>query len=60
MDSADRWAHQSFKRFGIGLRGITAIDAEGNRYLLSRASSFPRTHIFTFLLRLPPQFFLEL
>lgn len=29
-DSSDRWAHQGFKSFGVGLRGITAIDADGN------------------------------
>jgi predicted phosphodiesterase len=30
IDSSDRWAQQGFKTFGVGLRGITAIDAEGN------------------------------
>lgn len=30
LDSADRWDQQGFKSFGIGLRGITTIDADGN------------------------------
>jgi predicted phosphodiesterase len=30
LDSAERWASQGFRSFGIGLRGITAIDADGN------------------------------
>lgn len=30
LDSSDRWATQGFKSFGVGLRGITAINAEGN------------------------------
>ena len=30
LDSTDRWAQQGFKSHGVGLRGITAIDAEGN------------------------------
>lgn len=30
LDSSDHWAKQGFKSFGVGLRGITAIDVEGN------------------------------
>lgn len=30
LDSSDRWEKQGFKSFGVGLRGITAIDTEGN------------------------------
>ena len=30
LDSSDRWALQGFKSYGVGLRGITAIDADGN------------------------------
>jgi hypothetical protein len=30
LDSSDRWDRQVFKSFGVGLRGITAIDAGGN------------------------------
>lgn len=30
LDSSERWAQQGFKSFGVGLRGISAIDAEGN------------------------------
>jgi predicted phosphodiesterase len=30
LDSTDRWDQQGFKSFGVGLRGITAIDADGN------------------------------
>jgi len=30
LDSSDRWALQGFKSFGVGLRGITSIDAKGN------------------------------
>jgi predicted phosphodiesterase len=29
VDSSTRWATQGFKSFGVGLRGITAIDADG-------------------------------
>ena len=29
LDSSARWVAQGFKSFGVGLRGITAIDAEG-------------------------------
>ena len=29
LDSSSRWAAQGFKSFGVGLRGITAIDADG-------------------------------
>jgi len=29
-DSSDRWPGQGFKSFGVGLRGITAIDVDGN------------------------------
>ena len=30
IDSSARWAQQGFKSFGVGLRGITVIDAVGN------------------------------
>ena len=30
IDSSARWAGQRFKSFGVGLRGITAIDTDGN------------------------------
>jgi hypothetical protein len=30
IDSSDRWSAQGFKSFGVGLRGITSIDAGGN------------------------------
>ena len=30
LDSSDRWNRQGFKSYGVGLRGITAIDSEGN------------------------------
>ena len=30
LDSSIRWASQGFKSFGVGLRGITAIDRDGN------------------------------
>ena len=29
LDSSDRWSRQGFKSFGVGLRGITAIDRDG-------------------------------
>lgn len=29
LDSSDLWEKQGFKSFGVGLRGITAIDADG-------------------------------
>ena len=30
LDSSQRWDQQGFRSFGVGLRGITAIDREGN------------------------------
>ena len=30
IDSSTSWESQGFRTFGVGLRGITAIDAEGN------------------------------
>ena len=30
LDSSPRWGEQRFRSYGVGLRGITAIDAEGN------------------------------
>lgn len=30
IDSSYRWASQGFRSFGVGLRGVTAIDADGN------------------------------
>ena len=29
LDSSDRWLEQGFNSYGVGLRGITAIDAQG-------------------------------
>ena len=29
LDSSQRWEQQGFKSFGVGLRGVTAIDREG-------------------------------
>lgn len=34
IDSASRWAEQGFRTFGVGLRGITAIDASGSAVVL--------------------------
>jgi hypothetical protein len=34
LDSSDRWAQQGFKSFGVGLRGITSIDVEGNATII--------------------------
>jgi len=30
LDSSDRWWQQGFRSYGVGLRGITAVDADGN------------------------------
>jgi uncharacterized protein YnzC (UPF0291/DUF896 family) len=30
LDSSYRWALQGFRSYGVGLRGVTAIDEEGN------------------------------
>lgn len=30
LDSSDRWSTQGFRSFGVGLRGITSIDLDGN------------------------------
>ena len=30
LDSSQRWEQQGFRSFGVGLRGITAIDRDGN------------------------------
>ena len=30
LDSSGRWSRQGFRSFGVGLRGITAIDGDGN------------------------------
>ncbi len=30
IDSSARWSTQGFKSYGVGLRGITSIDADGN------------------------------
>ena len=30
LSSSQRWEQQGFRSFGVGLRGITAIDREGN------------------------------
>jgi predicted phosphodiesterase len=34
LDSSVRWAAQGFKSFGVGLRGITAIDVEGRAEII--------------------------
>lgn len=34
IDSSDRWAAQGFKSHGCGLRGVTAIDADGNAVVI--------------------------
>lgn len=34
LDSSGRWLAQGFQSFGVGLRGITAIDIEGNATVL--------------------------
>ena len=36
LDSSARWTKQGFRSFGVGLRGITAIDAEGNAEVIVR------------------------
>ncbi len=30
IDSSDHWGRQGFKSHGVGLRGVTAVDADGN------------------------------
>ena len=30
LNSSDRWAPQGFKSHGVGLRGVTSIDMDGN------------------------------
>jgi predicted phosphodiesterase len=34
LSSEDSWLRQGFKGFGVGLRGITAIDADGNAQVI--------------------------
>lgn len=34
LNSSERWAQQGFKSYGVGLRGITAIDAVGNATII--------------------------
>jgi predicted phosphodiesterase len=34
LDSSDLWPTQGFRSYGVGLRGITAIDADGNAQVL--------------------------
>lgn len=34
QDSSGRWSVQGFKSFGVGLRGITAIDLNGNAVVI--------------------------
>ena len=36
LDSSERWAKQGFKSHGVGLRGITAIDADGSATVIVR------------------------
>jgi len=35
LDSSARWSTQGFKSFGVGLRGITAIDTQGNARVIA-------------------------
>lgn len=35
LDSSDRWVQQGFRSFGVGLRGITEIDAEGRAIVIA-------------------------
>ena len=43
LDSSVRWIVQGFKSFGVGLRGITAIDVDGNaQVILSGEQDDPR------------------
>ena len=30
LDSSDRWLQQGFKSYGVGLRGLTSVDVDGN------------------------------
>jgi len=53
IDSSDRWTAQGFKSFGVGLRGITAIDAGGNAEVivsgeLDSARNYRQRYIDTF------------
>jgi hypothetical protein len=34
LDSSARWVSQGFKSFGVGLRGITAIDGDGQAEII--------------------------
>jgi len=34
LDSSDLWTQQGFRSFGVGLRGITAIDADGDAQVI--------------------------
>ena len=34
IDSSSQWINQGFKSFGVGLRGITAIDADGRAEII--------------------------
>lgn len=36
LDSSQRWEQQGFKSFGVGLRAITCIDADGNARVIVR------------------------
>lgn len=36
LDSSARWGQQGFKSFGVGLRGITSFDANGNVKIIVR------------------------
>lgn len=35
LDSSYRWALQGFRSYGVGLRGVTAIDEEGNAKVIA-------------------------
>jgi predicted phosphodiesterase len=36
LDSTDRWTRQGFRSYGVGLRGITAIDTDGDATVIVR------------------------
>lgn len=39
LDSSDQWQRQGFKSFGVGLRGVTAIDLDGDFEVIVRGES---------------------
>ena len=59
LDSSDRWLQQGFKSYGVGLRGITSIDMDGNATVivpgeLDEQRDFRQKYIDVFK-DLPPQ-----